>query len=113
LYGSTNYLGLQKGGHMAQSISPPTLGNGLIVTAFYTTSLDAIVLINPSGETLSNVPVTAANTGLTSPQATLYQIVNGQSIQSSSQSLQFQSGTSYTTTVTMGPYSVQAISIHN
>ena len=53
------------------------------------------------------------NTGLASAQGTLYQIVNGQSIQSSPAPLQNQTGTSFTTTVTIGPYSVQAISIHN
>lgn len=113
LLGAANYLDLQDGGFMANSVSPATLGNGLVVTAFYTKNLDAIVLINPNQNTLSNVSVNLNNTGLTSAQGTLYQIVNGQSIQSSPVSLQNQTGTSYTTTVTIGPYSVQAISIHN
>jgi hypothetical protein len=112
LLGATDYLGLQQGGFMAKSIAPPTLGNGLVVTAFYTTGLDAIVLVNPTADTFSNVPVSAANTGLTSPSASLYQIVNGKSIESSSLSLTSTGGTSYSTTVTVGPYSVQAISIH-
>ena len=112
LLGAANYLDLQDGGFMAKSISPATLGNGLVVTAFYTNSLDAIVIINPNQNTLSNVTVNLNNTGLSSPQGTLYQIVNGQSIQSSAAPLQNQTGTSFTTTVTIGPYSVQAISIH-
>jgi len=112
LFGATNYLGLQSGGHMAQSISPRTLGNGLVVTAFYTQNLDAIVLVNPGSETLRDVPVSAANTGISSANATFYQIVNGQSIRSSTLSLQLQGGTSYSTTVSLEPYSVQAISIH-
>jgi len=98
---------------MAQSISPTTVGNGLVVTAFYTANLDAIVLINPTQETFTNIAVSAANTGLASPSGTLYQIVNGQSIQTSSVSLRSQGGTSYSTTVTIEPYSVQAISIHH
>ncbi len=113
LLGATNYLGLQEGGYMAKSISPSTLGNGLVVTAFYTTNLDAVVLINPTQETFTNIPVSVANTGLTSPEGTLYQIVNGQSIQASPVSLQSLGGTSYSTTVTIEPYSVQAISIHH
>ena len=113
LLGATNYLGLQEGGYMAKSISPTTLGNGLVVTAFYTTNLDAVVLINPTQETFTNIPVSAANTGLTSPEGTLYQIVNGQSIQASPISLQSLGGTSYSTTITIEPYSVQAISIHH
>ena len=112
LLGATNYLGLQNGGTMAQSVSPAILGNGLVVTGFFTTGLDAVVLSNPTGETLNNIPVNIANTGLSSASGTLYRIVNGQSIQSSSVSLQSTGGTSYTTTVTMPPYSVQAISIH-
>jgi hypothetical protein len=97
---------------MASSISPGILGNGLVVTAFYTTNVDAIVLINPTADTLSDVKVNANNTGLASASATLYEIVNGQSIQSSTVTLQSTGGTSYSTTVTMEPYTVQAIAIH-
>jgi hypothetical protein len=111
LFGSPSYLGLQNGGSMAQSIAPGYLGNGLVVTAFYTSGLDAVVLINPSGTTLNDVPVVISNTGYSSASATLYQIENGQSINSSSLSLQSNGGTSYKATVTMQPYSVQAISI--
>jgi hypothetical protein len=113
MFGSPSYLGLQNGGYMAGSISPGTLGNGLVVTAFYTANLDAIVLINPTSNTLDGVAVNANNTGIASAEGTLYQIVNGQSIQSSSVSLQSQGGTSYSTSVTIPPYSVQAISIHH
>jgi Glycosyl hydrolases family 39 len=112
LLGATNYLGLENGGTMAQSVSPTTLGNGLVVTGFFTSGVDAVVLSNPSGETLNNIPVSMTNTGMSSASGTLYRIVNGQSIQSSSVSLQSTGGTSYSTTVTMPPYSVQAISIH-
>ncbi len=112
LFGATNYLALQSGGYMAQSISPRTMGNGLVITAFFTANLDAIVLVNPGSEPLSSVPVSATNTGISSANATLYQIVNGQSIQTSTLSLQPQGGTSYSTAVSLGPYSVQAISIH-
>jgi hypothetical protein len=111
LFGASNYLDLEAGGYMAKSISPGTDGNGIVVTAFYTKDLDAIVIINPNQNTLSNVPISLANTGLTSAQGALYQIVNGQSIQSSPISLQKQAGTSYTTTLNIRPYSVQAIAI--
>jgi len=96
---------------MASTIQPPTRGNGLVVTAFYTANLDAIVLINPTADDLNNVPVTANNTGIASASGTLYRIVNGQSIQASSVSLQSQGGTSYSTTVDIPAYSVQAIAI--
>lgn len=112
LFGSPAYLGLQNGGNMAQSLSPGFLGNGLVETAFYTTSLDAIVLINPSGTTLTNVPIAISNSGFSAATGTLYQIENGQSITSSGLSLKSTGGTSYSTTVTVEPYSVEAISIH-
>lgn len=112
LLGAANYLDLQDGGNMAKTISPGGFGNGLVLTAFFVKNLDAVVLINPNQNTLSNLTVNLNNTGLTSAQGTLYQIVNGQSIQSSQINLQNTTGTSYTTSVTIGPYSVQAISIH-
>jgi hypothetical protein len=103
---------LQNGGYMAASMSPPRLVNGLVVTAFFTPTLDAIVLINPSQYTYTNMPINIANSGFTSAQATLYQIVNGQSIQATPLTLTPATGTSYSAAVTMGPYSVQAIALH-
>ena len=72
---------------MAASQYPSRLSNGLVVSAFFTSTLDAIVLINPSQYTYTNMPVDIVNSGLTAPTGTLYRIVNGQSIQSSSVSL--------------------------
>ena len=113
LLGAQAYLGLQNGGFMANSIYPPTLGNGLVVTAFYTKDLDAIVVINPSQYSYRSVTVNAVNTGFASPLATLYEIKDGRSIQNSSLPLQSQGNGSYSATLPIGPYSVQAISLHN
>lgn len=103
---------------MAFSISPQEQGNGLVVTAFFTPTsssfplgLDSIVLINPTADTLSNLSINIANTGINDASATLYRIVNGDSIQSSSLSLKPAGGTSYTTMVTLSPNSVQAIAV--
>jgi hypothetical protein len=96
---------------MAQSVWPPEQGNGLVVTAFFTSGLDATVLINPTADTLTNLHVNMDNTGYTASTATLYRIVGGRSIQSSSISLRHLSGTTYQAEVTMGPNSVQAIAI--
>jgi Abnormal spindle-like microcephaly-assoc'd, ASPM-SPD-2-Hydin/Glycosyl hydrolases family 39 len=112
LLGSPAYLGLQNGAYMAASMSPVRSSNGLVVTAFFTPTLDAVVLINPSQYTYTNMPVNITNSGLTAlSQGTLYQIVAGQSIQPSTVSLKSLGGTSYSTTVTIGPHSVQAISL--
>jgi hypothetical protein len=111
LFGAGNYLGLENGGHMAASVSPPEQGNGLVVTAFFTSNLDSIVLVNSTPDTLTNVPITLANTGFTGASATLYRIVNGNSIQSSALPLASQAGSSYSTEVTLAPNSVEAIAI--
>jgi glycosyl hydrolase family 39 (putative alpha-L-iduronidase) len=119
LFGASNYLDLEGGGgHMAYSISPPEQGNGLVATAFFTPptsanplGVDSIVLVNSTAETLSNVPINIANTGFTGASATLYRIVSGDSIQGSSLALKSTGGTSYSTTVSLAPNSVQAIAI--
>lgn len=111
LFGSPSYLGLQNGGNMAGTVYPPELGNGLVVTAFFTSNQDSIVLINSTSDTLTNVPINIANTGFAGASATVYRIVNGDSIQSSSISLKSQGGTSYSTQLTLAPNSVQAIAI--
>jgi hypothetical protein len=111
LFGATKYLGLQNGGRMAATISPQEAAGGLVATAFFTADLDSIVLINPTSETLAGVTVNVANSGISAGAATLYRIVNGDSIQSSSLTLKPGAGTSYSAEVTLPPYSVQAISI--
>jgi Glycosyl hydrolases family 39 len=114
LLGSNNYLGLMNGGYMAASITPATHQGGLVVTGFYNSTngspQDAIVIVNPTGTTYSQLPIVANNLGISSPQATLYQVVNGASINSSSVSLT-QQGSGYTATIDVPPHSVQAISL--
>ena len=111
LYFGSNYLGLESGGHMAKSITPGNSGGQLVVTAFYNSTQDAIVIINPTPANLGQVNVSIANSGFGSSTGTLYQILNGRSISGSSLSLTSQGGTSYSATISVGPYSVQAISI--
>jgi hypothetical protein len=71
------------------------------------------VLINPSQYSYADIPVRLENTGIDAPTGTLYSINNGGSIRSSSLDLTSKGGTSYTTSVPLPPYSVQAISIHH
>jgi hypothetical protein len=95
---------------MAASSSPPIGNGGIAVVAFYDASQDAILITNPTAASYASIPIVVQNLGLTSPQATLYQIVNGQSINSSSLALTPQ-GAGYTATIAVPPYSVQAISL--
>ncbi len=110
LLASTNYLGLQKGGYLAPSVTPPAGGGGLVVSAFYNDSQDAILITNPTGTDYAQVQVSLQNTGYSAPQATLYQIVNGSSINSSSLALTPQ-GSNFTANIAVPRYSVQAISL--
>ncbi|HVJ08437.1 MAG TPA: choice-of-anchor D domain-containing protein [Acidisarcina sp.] len=110
LISSRNYLGLVDGGHMAKSIAPPTGGGGLAITAFYNASQDAVVITNPTPAAYSQITVSLQNLGFSSPHATLYQIVNGALINSSSLALSPQ-GTGYAVTISVPAYSVQGISV--
>lgn len=110
LLASNQYLGLSAGGYMAQSLSTPTGGGGLATTAFYTSTQDAIVIVNPTSTSYSQIAVTFANPGFADTQGTLFSIVGGGEIDSSPISFSTQ-GTSLTTTIAVPPYSVQAISL--
>ena len=110
LLASPAYLGLAAGGHMANTISTPTGGGGLATAAFYTSSLDAVIIVNPTSNSYAQVTVTFANPGFTSTQGTLYAITNGDQITSSTISFAMQ-GSNRTTTIDVPPYSVQAISL--
>lgn len=111
LFSSPAYLGLQNGGHMAKSISTPTGGGGLASVAFYTSTQDSIVIINPTSSSYSQIAVTFVNPGFSDMQGTLYQTQNGSEIKSTPISFASQ-GTSRTTTIDVPPYSVQAISFN-
>jgi hypothetical protein len=107
---SNQYLGLSQGGYMAKSISTPTGGGGLATTAFYTSTQDAIMIVNPTSTAYSQIVVTFANPGFANTQGKLFSIVGGAEIESSPLSFSAQ-GTSLTTTIAVPPYSVQAISL--
>jgi hypothetical protein len=107
LMASNSYLAMNDGGYMARSISPLNRGAGLALTAFFTPSQDSILIVNPTGASVSEV-INISNSGLASPSATLYQVVNGQSI--SSTPLQISSsGSEASVSITAPPYSVLGV----
>ncbi|HEX5234676.1 MAG TPA: choice-of-anchor D domain-containing protein [Silvibacterium sp.] len=110
LMSAPQYLGINAGGFMAASISPPADAGGMVVTGFYTAASDSVLIVNPTANNYSQITVTIANPGFSSPQAVLYQIVNGNSITSSSLTLT-PSGANYTATITVPQYTVMAIKI--
>ena len=110
LLGSPSYLDLAAGGHMAASISTPTGGGGIATSAFYTATQDSIVIVNPTSTSFPQLTVTFANPGFTSTQGSLYTVVNGDQITSSTVSFSVQ-GANRTTTIDVPPYSVQGITL--
>jgi hypothetical protein len=110
LIASPQYLGLSAGGYMAKSISTPTGGGGLATTAFYTSTRDAIVITNPTATAYSSITVTFSNPGLSGTQGGLYQIVSGNQISTTPISFSVQ-GSSLSTTISVPPYSVQAVTL--
>jgi len=109
LMASSSYLGMNDGGYMAASISPLNHGAGLGLTAFFTPSQDSILIVNPTGAPVSEI-LNLANTGLSSPTATLYQVVNGHSIATSSLQVSG-SGSATSISVAAPPYSVLGVAL--
>jgi hypothetical protein len=112
LFASSEYLGLQAGGHMAVSVSPASTTTGLGATAFYTNSADSVVVVNPTSTSYSAVNVILTNPGLPSASTgTVYLLdrSNGQ-IASQSVSLKSISG-GYSATVEVPAYATVAVSV--
>lgn len=111
LMASSQYFNLASGGFMAKSVLPPAGAGGIVVTAFYNSTQDGLLIVNPTSTAYTQMPVTLANTGYSSPQATLFKIANGASITSSQIGINNALGGTYTTSLDVPPYSVQAISL--
>jgi len=72
LLASPAYLGLSQGGHMALSVSAANTRSGLLATAFYNSTQDTIVVVNPTNTSYSSVTVVANNAGFSSAVGTLF-----------------------------------------
>jgi hypothetical protein len=111
LLASPDYLGLSTGGHMAASVSPVNTQSGLLATAFYTKTQDAIVIINPESSSVSDVVVTANNPGYSSVEGTMYTLdKSNPHILSEAVTLKSVSG-GFKTTITVPAYSTVAITL--
>jgi hypothetical protein len=109
LMASAGYLAMNSGGYMAASVTPASGASGVIASAFYTAKQDSILIVNPMSNSYSET-LTVRNPGFSSPTAMLYKIVGGRSISKGSLTLT-PSGTAYTGTVTIPPYTVMGIAI--
>jgi hypothetical protein len=109
LMASSSYLGLNSGGYMASSVSPLASGSGLAVSAFYTGDRDSILIVNPTGSIFSET-VNASYAGFGTPMATLYEVVGGKAINTTSLSLSH-SGATYSAKISIPAYTALGIAI--
>ena len=64
-----SFLDLKDPGHVATSVtlSSEASSAGLIATAFYTSTMDSVLVINPTGSSFSGVSLQMTNPGITGP----------------------------------------------
>jgi PKD repeat protein len=111
LFASPDYLDLDAGAHMAASVSPGSTTAGLGSTAFYTSSADNVVVINPTSTYYSAVTINLTNPGLSSTTGTVYLLDRSNNqISSQSVSLRAISG-GYSATVEVPAYATVALSV--
>ena len=74
LLAAPDYMDMSNGGYMANSVvlSPATAAQGLVATAFYTSTTESILIVNPTAISFAGVTVQTNNTGIVSPRSTLF-----------------------------------------
>ena len=110
-----SFLDLEGGGYMATSVtlSSGASGQGLIATAYYTSTTDSILVINPTSSSFSGVTVQINSNGLSSPTSTLYTINEANPHVSSWRASTISASGGIQTTFDLPSYSVVAISLKN
>lgn len=109
LMASADYLDMNSGGFLANSVAPLARGEGIAVSAFYTKKQNSILIVNPTGRA-STESVTVQNSGYPSATATLFRVDSGKSISRSSLDITL-SGATMTVSVSVPAYSVLGIAI--
>jgi PKD repeat protein len=107
LFASPAYLGLKNGGHMANSVSVVGTPN-LLATAFYNSSKDIVVIVNPTATVYSGVSVAAKNTGFSAVEASSL-LLNSSNPHIAKQAV-VSSANAETATVAVPAYSTVAVS---
>jgi len=111
LLASPSYLGLTNGGHMASSVSPVNTQSGLLATAFFTSTQDSVVVVNPTSTSYSSVRVVASNTGYSSAVGKKFLLNRSNPhITTSSQALTKITG-GFEATISVPAYSTVAVTI--
>jgi hypothetical protein len=111
LLAAADYLGLSAGGRMAASVSPGSTQSGLLSTAFYTSSQDAIVVVNPTSTDYPSVHVAANNSGFSNAAGTQF-LLNQSNPQITRKPLHLAKASGgYTATISVPAYSTVAVTI--
>jgi Glycosyl hydrolases family 39/PKD domain len=111
LFGSAQYLNLQAGGNMAAWITTGTTKNPILATAFYNSTGDSVVIVNPTSTSYNAMPVSLLSTGLVSVTGTSY-LLNDTNSQISTESFAVTSTSGgYTGTIAVPAYSTVAITL--
>jgi Glycosyl hydrolases family 39 len=74
LLAAPDYLDMANGGYMAKSVvlSTAAVSQGLVATAFYTSTSESILIVNPTAMSFAGVTVQTNNAGIDSPRSTLF-----------------------------------------
>ena len=95
---------------MAASVSPASTTSGLSATAFYTSTADTVVVVNPTSTDYSTVTVNLTNPGIQSPSGEIYLLNDSHgTISSQPATINAISG-GYSVNVEVPPYSTVAVS---
>jgi PKD repeat protein len=111
LFGSAQYLNLQAGGNMAAWISTGTTKNPILATAFYNSTGDSLVIVNPTSTSYNAMPVSLLSTGLVSVTGTSY-LLNDSNNQIATETFAVTSTSGgYSGTIAVPAYSTVAITL--
>ena len=110
LIASPEYLALSSGSYVTPTL--PTMSVSLRGSAFYNSHSASLLLINPSSTTYNQITISLANTGISNASASLF-VLNSTNptIATSQVQLSATSAQSYSTTITIPPYSVVGVRI--
>jgi hypothetical protein len=108
-----SYLDLMDGGHVASSVtlSSAASSEGIIATAYYTPTMDSILVINPTASSFSGITLQINNSGFSSPTSSAH-IINASNPQLSAWPVTTTSSSGgLKATFNLPAYSVVAISL--
>jgi len=109
LLSDSRFLDITNSAYITNGVSVNSAG--LIVSSFYTSTKDDVLIVNTSGTTYSQLTISLQNPGLVQPKSTVFTVdQSNPQIKTSSVNLSGGSG-GYTTTVNVPAYAIVALSL--